>query len=419
MPNRSVAPPIRPIERISIPKALNTTLDNGIPLFYVNAGKQPVMRLEIIFQAGKLFDTYPGTSYFTGKMLTEGTHNHSAAAIASYFDQLGAHIEVISGFDRITLTVHFLSRHLSPILSMVREIISAPAFSETELENLKQRKYQQLLVDLKKNSFLATRVFTEKIFGEHPYGKSLAPETISSIDTSHLLNFYQQYIATGFDILVSGQINDNQLEEINQHLGTYPATKEKYAKEWSVNYTPSTSYQEIEGSLQSSIRIGMPFLSRDHADYPGMLVVNEILGGYFGSRLMRNIREDKGYTYGIHSSINSLLCTGFWLISTDVKKEVYQQTLQEISKEIEVLRNELVPESELETVKNYMTGGFISSLDTPFAIADKFKTIHYSGLDYSYFDYYLKTIREIDRESIRKLCRQYLQPEKLSTVVVG
>lgn len=420
MPDRSVAPAINQIEQVPIPQALYSCLDNGIPLYYVNAGKQPVMRLEIIFPAGKLFEKHPGASYFTGKMLTEGTRSHSAPEIASFFDQLGAHVEVTSGFDRITLAVHLLARHLPTILQMVEEMISQPAFSESELENLRHRKQQQLLVDLKKNSYQAAQTFTSKIFGsEHPYGRVLSPDAIDNINVDMVSDFYGSNLTGSCEILVSGSVKEEDIDCINDALGKKTREKKEVTAPSPDKYVPSRTHQNIDESLQSSIRVGMPFISRDHPDFLGMLVVNEILGGYFGSRLMRNIREEKGYTYGVHSSINCLSNAAIWAVSTDVKKTVQQQTLQEVEKEIEILRTRLVPDQELETVKNYMMGTFVSSLDSPFAIADKFKIIHYSRLGYDYFDSYFKTVKNIDSLSIRELSRQYLKLENMTEVVVG
>jgi len=420
MPDRSVAPAIRQIEQISIPKAQTITLGNGVLLHYVDAGKQPVLRLELIFKAGKLYEGHPGLSYFTGKLLPEGTQDQSAGEIASFFDRLGAHIEINPGFDQVVLTIHFLSRHLELILGMLRDIITKPAFSESELENLKRRKRQQLLVDLKKNSVLASRNFSSSIFGaSHPYGRSLTPETIDEVSIDKVTGFYHQRIEGNFEVLVSGQVGKDDLTTIDSFLGDIPVNQETPLNINEIAYTALSSYQEIAGSLQSSIRVGMPMIDRRHADYPGLLIANEILGGYFGSRLMKNIREQKGYTYGIHATINSLSNRAFWVIGTDVRKEVHPQTLQEIEKEIEFLRKQLVPEQELETVRNYMMGTFIASLDTPFAIADKFKAIHFSGLGYEYFDNYLKTIREIDNHTIRELCRKYFRWERMTKVVVG
>ena len=420
MLDRSMAPAIQQIEQVSIPQAAATRLDNEIPLFYVNAGQQPVMRLELVFGAGKWYEDSAGHSYFTGKMLTEGTKSYSAVEIARLFDEMGAFVEVSCGFDRVTLTLHLLSRQIDQVLPIVGEMIKQPTFNDSDLQDLQDRRKQSLLVDLEKNSFVAAREFTQRIFGEkHPYGRVLDIEDIASIKANDLRAFHSQYMGGYFEIILSGMIVEQHLESINRTFGQRPTrgTADKGALD--TKYVASKHYFDKEDSLQSSIRLGMPFINRQHPDYLEMLVVNEILGGYFGSRLMSNIREDKGFTYGIRSSIRCLDHGSIWVVSTDVKKQYRDQTLEEIDKEIERLHTEPVPESELLTVKNYMLGTFVSSLNTPFALADRFKTIHYSGLDYQYYQKFFETINKIDSERIQQLSRKYLRPDTMTAVVVG
>ena len=248
------------------------------------------------------------------------------------------------------------------------------------------------------------------VFGEnHPYGRALEVEQIDRIHQDQLSHFHGQYMSGYFEIILSGMISDHHLESINLALGQHGVAMNQPKNVEKTVYRSSHYVLDKEDSLQSSIRLGMPYINRKHPDYLEMLVVNEILGGYFGSRLMSNIREDKGYTYGIRSGFRCLVHDSIWVISTDVKKQFREQTLDEIKKEITKLQTELVPNSELETVKNYMLGTLVSSLDTPFALADKFKTIHYSGLDYGYYEAYFQTVNQVNHERIRQLCLQYLQ----------
>jgi len=420
MPDRTIAPAIKQIEQVAIPEAQRLILDNGIPLFYISAGKQPVMRLEIIFNSGKWFEYIPGQSYFTAKMLTEGTEYHSASEVAAFFDEKGVFVEVECGFDHVTLTVHLLSKQLHAVLPLIREMVDAPGFRPSELESLKARKRQKLLVDLGKNSFLAARNFTEKIFGaHHPYGRVLNPEDINSMGPEMVSGFYRERMKGNFEIILSGMVTDEHIEYINTALGQGLFNKLVSPLISSSTYAPASCIIEKEESLQSSIRLGMPIIDKHHPDFLEMLVVNEILGGYFGSRLMRNIREEKGFTYGVRSTINCLSQANLWIVSTDVKKEFRNRTLEEINKEITILQEQPVPDAELETVKNYMLGTFVSSFDTPFALADKFKNIHYSGLKYDYYQRYFHTIRNIKSERIIELSQKYLLPENFTTVVVG
>ena len=420
MLDRTIAPAINPIEQVPIPEAKQVTLDNGVSLFYINAGQQPVIRLEIIFMAGKWFEAQPGQSFFTAKMLTEGTESYSAKEIAGLFDEFGAFVDVTPGFDRVTVTIHLLTRHLQGVLPLVKEVISTPIFKQSELESAKKRKRQQLLVDLEKNNFLAAQMFTEKIFGaEHPYGRLLKEEQIQSIERQTIVDFFHQHFRGNYEVIMCGKVGKHEVDLVNRFLGQEPSRVLTEVKVDPLPYVPSYSYEAKENSLQSSIRLGMPFINRNHEEYLDMIVVNEILGGYFGSRLMSNIREQKGYTYGIRSVVSSLKHASFWAVSTDVKKQFWQQTLEEVHLELSNLKSHKVPEEELVTVKNYMLGTFVSSIDTPFALADKFKTIHYSGLDYGYFLQYFQSIKEIDVDRVLALSQKYLLQENITTVVVG
>ena len=176
---------------------------------------------------------------------------------------------------------------------------------------------------------------------------------------------------------------------------------------------------EKHNALQSSLRLGCITIDRNNEDYIPFLVVNEILGGFFGSRLMKNIREEKGFTYGIHSSVNSLMDQTYFVISTDVKKECTKETIEEIYKEIEKLKTELISEVELKTVTSYMLGRLMNSLTTPFALMDKFKTIYFSKQKYEYYERYNNIVSNIGPEEVKAIANKYLQPEGFSKVIVG
>lgn len=420
MPDRTIAPAIQAIERTEIKEAKFYNLENGLPLYYLAAGQQPVLRLEIIFHAGKWYENFPGISYFTGKMLTEGTENRSAAEVSSFFDDIGIFLEVTPGFDRVTLTLHLLRKYLAQTLPVIAEMIYQPAFRADELQNIKQIKKQRLLVDLQKTSFVAAQKFTEVVFGkQHPYGKSLDSNSIDNTSVESAKKFYHQLFDGNYELVLSGKVNEEDLNQVSFYLGQAPKSKGNSVSISMPSYRPQEITVDKDDSLQSSIRIGMPLLNRDHPDFIELLVVNEILGGYFGSRLMRNIREDKGFTYGIHSGISCLSHSSLWAVSSDVKKEFREQTIEEVVKEIQILRNKLVPQEELDTVKNYMLGAFISQIDTPFALADKFKTIHYSNLDYQYYHRYFQKIKDISRKRVKELAQKYLVLENMSRIVVG
>jgi zinc protease len=160
-------------------------------------------------------------------------------------------------------------------------------------------------------------------------------------------------------------------------------------------------------------------INRKHEDFSGLQILNTVLGGYFGSRLMNNIREDKGYTYGIGSGISSLQQAGYLFMATEVGADVCSAALTEIYKEIELLKNEPIGEEELNLVRNYMLGSMLGSLENVFSHADKFKNIYFSGLDYDYYTNYIATVKAITAEDLLAIANKYLTTDHFIEVVIG
>jgi predicted Zn-dependent peptidase len=222
-------------------------------------------------------------------------------------------------------------------------------------------------------------------------------------------------------VILAGQVGEDDVQHVNKFLGQLVKSQDPVAP----SHIPQSDYAgkeiliEKEDSVQSSIRIGRRLFNRHHPDYFKTLVANEILGGYFGSRLMKNIREEKGLTYGISSSLVTLSNDGYFMIGTDVKKEFTQQTIDEIKKEIYRLQTELVGDEELQTVKNFMAGEFAGSLNTAFEVADRRKILLLDGLPADFFNRYIDQIHATTAEDIRYVASTYFKPEDMVEVVVG
>lgn len=423
MLNRLVPPPFKTIEKIPLLQAQSQPLTNGIKLHWLHAGEQPVIRIEFIFKAGTWYEPQDAISYFTTKMLNEGTKNYTARQLNEYFDQFGSFLEFNNGMDKVSITVYAVTKHLSKLLPVLKEIISESVFPQAELDNLKNITIQNLKVNTEKTSYLAQTRFKELLFGsQHPYGKNLYEIAILNVEAENLKKFYNSHIKSQpFDIILAGNIEENTLAAIRNTFEDVSFSESPEQKP-SVAISTSTERTEVvekPESLQSSIRLGREMFTRHHPDYFGMLVLNEILGGYFGSRLMKNIREDKGFTYGISSNLVTQRQSGYLVIGTDVKKEFTTQTIEEIYKEMQVLQQEPVGEEELETVKNYMIGSFAGSITTPFELADRFKTIYFDGLSYDFYERYLDSIKSTTAEDLLSLATKYLQAEKMLEVVAG
>jgi zinc protease len=234
--------------------------------------------------------------------------------------------------------------------------------------------------------------------------------------------FQRNYSALHCKIIASGNVTDHTTKMINHYLGFHDWDKKAatiHTSHSANSIDQKKNFIKKEGALQSAVRIGKKLFTREHKDYHGMLVLNTVLGGYFGSRLMANIREDKGYTYGIGSAAASMAKEGYFVIATEVGVNVCNDAIKEIYFEIDRLRNELIPESELETVRNYMLGSFLRSIDGPFELADKFKNIMFHNLGYDYYQNFLKTVRTITPTELQNLAQKYLLEDSLYELVVG
>ena len=420
MLDRSVPPVFNDIKEFHLVQAESHQLANGIPIHTINIDQQPVVKLELIIPAGQWYESTTGQSYFAIKMLSEGTETRTSKYISNRFDQYGAFLELNPGFDHVTVTLYTLSKYLDELLPLLAEITYGSNFPAQELETLKSVKRQKIKVDQEKNSYLASRKFREQIFGpNHPYGSYLQEKHLDQIDRQSLLEFEKKRIPGPFEILLSGSIASSTLTMIDQHFGGIPTGNDQSAPQFNYTYKPERIQIEKENSLQTSIRVGKPLFKRDHKDHIDMLVLNEILGGYFGSRLMRNIREEKGYTYGIGSYVATLVQEGFWMISTDVKKEFRDNTISEIFKEMKLLTQHMVGQKELKTIKNYMLGSFLSEINTPFALAEKFKNVHFYGLTYEYYHKLFNRISVIEGRDLLQLAQKHWQEDSLSVVTVG
>ncbi|MDQ3111955.1 MAG: insulinase family protein [Bacteroidota bacterium] len=422
--NRISPPAFHEVEKINLVEAVKLELPNGIPVYMLNAGTQEVTRIEFIFQAGIRHQSHPLVCSGVNDMLDEGTHTRNAEVIAEELDFYGAFIETETQHDVASFTLFSLNKHLRSTLPIVQDILQNASFPENEFRIYLTNKRQKYLVDNDKVSVLARRKFNELLFGTvHPYGAKSELPDFDLLTREMLVDFHKNnYTSDRCMIVVSGKLPENMLELLAQFFGDEKWKGNKSGDKTlpaAVSDAQRVHTIEKEGAVQSAIRIGRVLFNKTHPDYLGMQVLNTVLGGYFGSRLMANIREDKGYTYGIGSGLVSMFGGGYFVISTEVGVEVTNAALKEIYFEIDKLQKELVGEDELELVRNYLIGVFLRSTDGPFAIGDRLKGIVGYGLGYEYYERYVQTIRTITPEQLLDLANKYLKQEDLIELVVG
>lgn len=421
--NRVAAPVFREIDKILLEQPDLRVLDNGVPFYSINKGTQDLVRVELIFEAGCWYESKPLTSSVTANMLREGTKKHTSAEISEILDYYGAFLNVEADPDIVSISLYTLNKHLKNLLPVFYEIITEPVFPEKELKIMIDNAKQKLKQNNEKVDFVARNRFKEMLFGiNHPYAQYAKEELYDNIRIEDLVQFHSQFLlGTNFKIIVAGKVGEDHFNQLNNYFGKIRHVSESESS-IEKKMTTNGSRKELikkEGAIQSAIRIGKNFFNKTHPDFHPFLVLNTVLGGYFGSRLMSNIREEKGFTYGIGSGVVSLLRGGYFFITTETGVEVTEAAVTEIYKEIEKLKREPVPEEELKTVRNYMTGSFLRSIDGPFAIADRYKGVLLYRLDFDYYQKYITTIRTTGAEQILELANQYLQEDSLVELVVG
>ena len=425
MLNRNLAPAFKTITKIDVKKANHTKLNNGIDFFSLAAGSQEITKIEFVFKAGMYQQPATLVASTTNVLLESGTKSFTANQLSDGIDFYGSFLELQVEQDFAIVTLFSLNKYLNESLKFIEELIKYPTFPEEEFKIHITNKKQKHAINSQKVSVVARRKFSELLFGNtHPYGIDVSDSDFERVTVFEIKDFFNNhYTYQNCTIIASGNLPKNCTDTLNHFFGS-SNWGHSPTKTTPVDVTINTTKQREhfihrDDAIQSAIRIGRVLFNKTHPDYFKFQVLNTILGGYFGSRLMANIREDKGYTYGIGSGVNNLVHGGVFYISTEVGSDVAKPAIEEIYKEIAILREKLVDPNELETVRNYVLGHFLRSVDGPFALADKFKSIWEFGLDYSFFDNYFNAVKSVTPKDIRDLANTYLKEEDLIQCVVG
>lgn len=425
MLNRTIAPPIREAVdyHLSLKPCTHYTLDNGVPVYAVDGGTQDLLQIEMVYDAGNFFETGRTVAAATNHLLKNGTSTRNAFQINEAFEYYGAYANRSCFNETATVSLHTLSRHLDPLLPLLREMVTDSQFPQDELDIYRQNTIQRLQVNLRKGDFVATRLIDSYVYGEqHPYGTYTLREDLEALEVGALRRFYEQHYLNGsLRLFVAGRLPKDLPASLNRHFGSLPV-KGSPSPLPEIARTPSARrvhrVTNDPQAVQGAIRLAAPFPSRHHPDFRKAQVLNMVFGGYFGSRLMSNIREDKGYTYGIYSYLQNHQQDTAWLIGTEAGKDVCEATLTEIYAEMKRLREEPVSDGELQLVRNYLIGGMLGELDGPFHLLSKWKQLILNGLDESYFQQTVQDIKTVTPAELQALAQTYLQPERFYELVV-
>ena len=415
-------PTIHQIEKIDIIQPDKWTLKNGVQAFGYNGAKNNIIQIDLVYDAGRWVEELPQTATSFASLLKSGTKNKSAEEIGNDIDQWGSTIKVAAGYNTITISIYSIHKYLEPTLIILNEILSEYTFPKDELKIYKHKRLAQLKVNSRKTDYLADHYFKASIFGEqHPYGYTTKIKDLEQLNPALLFDYGQKNINQApFTLFISGKYNDEVIALLDKYIGEISVAIEKKSPVYVPNgVKEKKQHHKIKGTVQASIVLGKIAVSPKSKDFYSLSVLNTVLGGYFGSRLMKNIREDKGYTYGIHSGIQNYRHASIFNISTDTGIEYVKPCLNEISLEIERLKNELIPQNELERVKSYMMGRILKLTDGPFNKMNAFKSYFITNRDLNNIQELVTCIKAANAASLLEMAQKHYQMKDLYEVVVS
>lgn len=417
MLDRTAAPPFVRSTSFNLPPVLRTKLSNGLRVIQLENIQQDIVKLEVVFEAGKWFEPKAEVSNFTLQMLEKGTKSMTSVQLAEFFDRYGAHIEIGSSSDFASISLYALSKYFNKVYPVFIELFTKPTFTDDELAQMKDQFLQGLKVKNEKTSYLASKAIRKQLFGSsHPYGHTTEENEVIQISREDLVSFFNTRVHPTH-LFILGRLNQVDINTIRSDFSQLPAVVQENALFEDFSAKPRNRHIGKEGSVQTSIRIGKKTIHRTHPDFAGLQLVNYYLGGFFGSRLMKNLREEKGLTYGISSSVHPFRHDCALLIGTDVNKENRALAIDEIFGEIRNLKS--IDENELELARRHFIGSLQGEIASPFSILNKVKNIELHNLSPTYYSNLIEKLDAISKDELQGVASRYFDESTFHTISVG
>jgi len=421
MLNRSKQPDIKEIESINFLRPEEFCINGHIPV-YLFKNSSNLISIQLVFNTGRFQQDMPLQASFTSRMLNEGSENYSAGQIAETLDYCGARLNAQTNKDSTSVSLITSKKHWEKLTALLADIVFRPIFPEKELKTSLNIALQQFIINQEKVTVLSKSKFEEVLFGNtNFYGYPNRKEDFYTLQQFHLLDFHKKNFHTdNLKIIISGNVDNHAIKILEKALEVEnPKTKPKALTLKIDSHIEREHYVLKKGGVQCAINMGGVSINRLHPDDMPLRILNMVLGGYFGSRLMSNLREDKGYTYGIGSSIVSLRHAGYFVISTQLGNSFLQDAIKQIFHEIDLLRNEKIKKGELNLVKNYMLGSILKSTDGHLNLCNLLNLLLIYDLNMNYFDSYVNEIKTITSEKLLNIAQKYFNPSSMYCVVAG
>ena len=398
-------------------------LPNGQPLYCFQNNALELTKLDLTFEAGSSLQAHKSQAHGANQLFAEATTRHDAQAVAEFLDFRGIVVEKMTDVSVGNVSFYFLRRYAEELFPIIREMFDEPLVTQPLFDAYRAKRRQQLSLGMQKTAYVARNKYYEALYGfDHPLGIYAQPSNLDTLTAAHLADFIgRRYCLSAAHLVLSGYVDDALLDLADQYLSPSPAKLVSPAalpQPMPSHEGPANIGCPMDNAVQSTLRIGriLP-LEWHQEEYARFMVLNTVLGGYFGSRLMSNIREDKGYTYGIYSTTQVHRGSIVFYITADVAAEATQAAVEEVFNEIDRLKQEPVPPDELERVRNYMMGDFIRSIDGAFEISERYRQMASTGVDDRITTLLLDAVATVTPAQLQDLAQTLLTD--LVTVVAG
>ncbi len=417
-------PDIKPVVSLEFQEPEVFTLDNGIQIYGFNGAINDIIKLSIQFDAGRWTEKHPLNASVCSELFKSGTVDLSAFEIEESIDFLGSTIKASAGYNSFNISLFSLTRNLESCLKILVQLINEIIFPEEEIKLSKANRLSRLKVNQHKNDYVADMLFKEVIFGsKHPYGYVTTEEMINGISRDDILDYYHANLKSDISLVgISGKYGQTEIDLINKYLGNndhWQNSAENMQTSWKKESKTTKQFRKsLPDSVQASIYIGKECIGRDHKDYYGFSFLNMIYGGYFGSRLMKNIREEKGLTYGIYAYVQNYKHASVYTINTETAIDNVDSCLHEIYFEMERLKNQPISSMELTKARNYMLGRMLDQVDGPFKSAATFLGLKSHGLEVSFLKKMENYLMNVEAPELQSLAEEHLVKDEMYEVVV-
>jgi predicted Zn-dependent peptidase len=426
---KNKAPVSRDILRVKLSRPVEARLKNGLTVLILEDKRAPYVTLQLyIGGAGALFEpnNMPGLAHATAAMLSEGTQSRNSVQIAEEIDRLGAGLSAGSSFGSpdTVISASGLSDNFDDWFGVFVDVLLHPSFPAGELEKLKQRERAQLREQRSSPGFLTSERFNRAVYGDHPAAHvSATLESIDKLNRAALSQWHRARYAPGNAILgIAGDVHAKQLvANLEKRLAGWKQMDVRQT--WPRNPAPAKARRVVlvhrPNSVQTTLALGNIAIDRHSPDYMAMVLMNHVIGGGASSRLFLNLREEKGYTYGVYSSFSALRYPGPWRAGGSMRTEVTEGALTEFFNELRRIRDEKVTFEELEESKRAIIASFALSLEQPARMLGFAITSKQYGLPADYWDSYPAKIAALTADDVQRVAHKYLNPDALQLVAVG